>query len=595
MPITTLASLTNSEGLGKVLQFDGLGLKLTVLPTPETCGEPILTKQALYFLEDLEAAAKTRVKEDSALCKWLTEDQRNSVIVYILDNYLFAYSMLDDKSKITSKVEKGRFLAGRIIDRYILGDKGNIKYLAVDTLNDRSILSCRDTADPEFSFESDWKLLNNYFASIYDQYIEKINSILDRKVVLKTKNTEETLPILRFVRKPYKYEELVQMSNYTDYVEENDPHLRSGIYEYDDGYVKFKIPMQHIPARDFHNKYLLDMYSAGLRERSPTVQFKHFYNIIEYVFEDATVEECRKHLPDSIARSVVDLSDWKSWENKLDKEFRYDKSKLNAERTQLRIAINMFVEKKEFTEKVMSFNTEMKEHFLKPALLTKEVKILPLNLNDNNLLDKYSSRIYTIRNSVMHTKRMIHGKRIPAILPFSEEEIFLEKEIPLLKFVVQKVIQREKKIFGFTATSFSPPETFLLVNLLSENKNYETLVKNLGFFLYNLHSKLKGDDYYDLLDPILEILAIMFDDLRLHDPDKLEPYRQELHKIDLLLFDEVTQAVIKCLKFLLQNEMSSFSYLVKGLPRITMRASLYRLQNSLNYYFEKKKAGNSNV
>lgn len=595
MPITILASLTNSEGLGKVLQFDGLGLKITVLPHIETLGEPTLTKQAAYFLDDVEAAAKVRLEENSDLCKFLKEHQRDAVIEYILDNYLFVYSVLNDESRITSKVAKGKFLDTTIKDRFILGDKGNIKYLAVDTLNDRSILSCKDTADPEFSFESDWKLLNNYFANIYDQYIEKIDSILDRKIVLKTKDTEETLPILAFVRKPYKYEELVQISNYIDYVEENDPHLKSGIYEYDDNYVKFKIPMQHILARDFHNKYLLDMYSAGLRERSSTVQFKHFYNIIEYVFEDATVEECRKHLPDSIARLVVDLSDWKSWGNRLDKGFRYDKSKLNTEETQLRIAINLFVEKNEFTEKVMSFNTEMKEHFLKPAALTKEVKIPALNLNDNNLLDKYSSRIYTLRNGVIHTKRKIHGKRIPAILPFSDAEIFLEKENLLLRFVVQKMIQREKEIFGFTATSFSPVETFLLVNLLSENTNYETLVKNLGFFLYNLHSKLKGDSYYNVLDPILEILAIMFDDLRLHDPDKLEPYRQELHKIDLSLFDEVTQAVIECLIFLLQNEMSSFSYLVKGLPRITMRASLYRLQNSLDYYFEKKKAGNSNV
>lgn len=593
MPITTLASLTNSEGLGKVLQFDGLGLKITVLPTIETLGEPTLTKQAVYFLEDVEAAAKVRLEEDLVLCKWLKEHQRDAVIVYILDNYLFMYSVLNDESKITSKVAKGKFLDTKIKDRFILGDKGNVEYLAVDTLNDESILSCKDQADPKFSFEGDWRLFNNYFMEIYDRYLEEIENVSQRKVVLKTRQSEEVLPILRFLKKPYKYAELVQISNYIDYVDPTDKDLKNGIYE--SPFPNFSIPMQHVFAEDFYNKYLLDMYFAGLRERSPTVQFKQFYNIIEYVFEDATVEECRKHLPEDIAKSVVDLSDWENWRSSLDKGFRYNKNKLKAEETQLRIAINMFVEKKEFTEKIMSFDSEKRKHFLKPASLTKEVKIPPLNLSDNRLLDRYSNRVYLIRNCVIHTKRTTHGKRVPAILPFSEEEIFLEKEIPLLKFVAQKVIQREKEIFGFTATSFSPPETFLLVNLLSENKNYETLVKNLGFFLYNLHSKLKGDNYYDLLDPILEILAIMFDDLRLHDPDKLEPYRQELQKINLLLFDEVTQAVIECLIFLLQNEMSSFSYLVKGLPRITMRASLYRLQNSLDYYFEKKKAGNSNV
>jgi hypothetical protein len=587
MPIQTFVSLTNSAGLGRVLQFNGLGVKITVLPTIETCGEPIISKQPIYFLEDVEAAAKTRITEDSVLFQWRDEYQRDSIIEYILDNYLFAYSVSDDNSRITSKVEKGSFLADKIKDRYILGDRGNIEFLAVDLLNDRSIISCKDTTNPDFSLDSDWRLFNNYFADIYDRYVKEIDSILDRKVVLRTKGKEEMLPMLRFLRKPYKYDDLVHISNYVDYVEENDPHLKEGIYEYNNNYIKFKIPMQHISARDVYNKYLLDMYFAGLREGSPTVQFKHFYNIIEYVFEDATVTECRKHLPDSLAKYVVDLSNSKSWKDSLDKAFRYDKDKLNVEETQLRIAINMLVEQEEFKKKIESFDAETKEHFLKPTSLTKEVKLPPLCLSDSNLLDKYSSRIYLIRNSVIHTKRKMHGKRVPPILPFSEEEIFLEKEIPLLKFVVQKVIQREKEIFSFTATSFSPPETFLLFNLLSENKNYDTLIRNLGFFLFNLSTKLKGDSYYDLLDPIIEILAILFDELRLHNPDKLEPYRQELHKIDLSMFDEITQAVIECLIFLLQNEMGSFSYLVRKLPRITMRANLYRLQNSMNWYFER--------
>jgi hypothetical protein len=458
-------------------------------------------------------------------------------------------------------------------------------------LNDRSIISCKDATYPDSSLESDWRLFNNYFAEIYDRYVKEIDSILDRKVVLRTKDKEEILPMLRFLRNPYKYDDLVHISNYVDYVEENDPHLKDGIYEHNDGHIKFKISMQHISTRDFYNKYLLDMYFAGLEEGSPTVRFKHFYNIIEYVFEDATVTECGKHLPDSSAKHVIDLSDSKSWRDSLDKAFRYDKNKLNAEETQLRIAINMLVEQEEFKKKIESFDAETKEHFLKPASLTKEVKLPPLCLSESDLLDKYSSRIYLIRNSVIHTKRKIHGKRIPSILPFSEEEVFLEKEIPLLKFVVQKVIQREKAIFSFTATTFSPFETFLLFILLSENKNYDTLIRNLGFFLFNLCTKLKDDSYYDLLDPIIEILAILFDDLRLHDPDKLETYRQELHKIDLSMFDEIAQAVIECLIFLLQNEMASFNYLVRKLPRITMRASLYRLQNSMNWYFEK--TGNS--
>ena len=585
-------SLTNSQGLGKVLQFNGLGLKITVLPSTDTCGEPFLTKQAIYFLKDLEATAKIKISADSVLSQHFTEAEMGQVIEYLLDNYLFVYSTVDDQSRITSKVEKPSFLEDKRTERFEPGDKGNVKYLVVDILNDRSVISCKDLIEPDLSYESDWLLFNSYFERIYDRYLKEIDSVLDRKVALKTRSSEEILPILRFLNEPYKYAQLAQMSDCIEYVEEKDARLRNGIYEYHTRHVNFEIPMQHIFAGDYYNKYLLDLYSAGLRETSPLLQFKYFYNIIEYVFEDATIEECRRHLPEEIANSVDDLSSYKDWIGKLDRGFRYDKSKLRAEETQLDIAVNMFVERSELTNKILTLDTDTQKHFQEAAVFTKDVKVPPIRIDDDNLLTKYARRIYLIRNSVIHTKRTIHGDQVPAIMPFSEQELFLEKEIPLIKLVAQKVVQKEKDTFQYTAISFSPLETFLFISLLHENENFDTLIKNLGFFLYNLHSKLKGERYYDFLDPIIFFLLDIFDDLRLHDPDKLEIYRQELLKINLFLFDEVTQAAIKCLVFILQNEMASFEDLVEKLPRRSMRANLHRLRNSMDWYFGQKRKSN---
>jgi hypothetical protein len=347
--------------------------------------------------------------------------------------------------------------------------------------------------------------------------------------------------------------------------------------------------MQHFTTSEYHNPFLLDLYFAGLREKSPLIQFKNFYNIIEYVFEDAVIEECKRHLSIGEAALINDLSDYEKWKEKLDNKFRYDKNKLKSEDTQLKISINMFVEKTELVGKIMSLDSTSKDHFLKPATLTKDLKIPPLNLNDDNLLNNYSKRIYLIRNSVIHTKRRVHGKMVPAILPFSLEEGFLEEEIYLLKFCAQKIIHREKDIFQYTPMGFSPAEILLLLHMLSENKNYETFVKNLGLFLKNLNSKIKGEKFYPYLDMIIFLWLEIFDEIRLKNPEKIESLSKDLQKIDLQSLEETTQCALKCLISIMQNDIDKFYSLVDRLPLMTMRANLYRLSTSICYNFEKKR------
>ena len=595
-----MIGLTNSKGLKQILQFDGLGLKITVVPSVETLGEPIVTRQAFYFLGDIEAVAKTRLKEDSVLYEWLKGHQREAVMEYILDNYLFEYSILSDESKITSKVTTGKLLDTTPRNWYFLADKGNAQYLAVDTLNDESVILCEDTSDPKMSFESDWRLFNNYFMGIYDKYTKEVESLFGREVLLKTKSDSttrnQTLLIVRFFDRPYKYWEIEQIS-YIDYVDKNDVNLKNGIYEYypipSDNKSKIEVPMRHVFCTSFYHKHLLDIYFAALREHSFTVQYKHFYNLLEYFFEDATLLKCKKHLPKKIAEPIVDLSDWKKWKVKLDSSFRYNKEKICAEETQLKILMNLFIDKAEFLEKVDSFEAHIRNHFLKPLSIGNAMKIRPLNLNGDDILDQYSERVYYVRNSVVHTKRTRYGKIASTILPFSETELLLEREIPLLKFVAQKVVLKEQDTFGFTTQIFSPFEAILLINLLFENHNYEAIIKNLEGFLSNLYAKLDETLYQDFLDEILKILVDIADEARLDGCDSLNKVRDGLRKIKVSCFDEITRLVINSLNFLLQEDMDNFEESVRKLPRITMRANLYGLQTGLKFFYSQQRKENS--
>jgi len=49
----------------------------------------------------------------------------------------------------------------------------------------------------------------------------------------------------------------------------------------------FEIPQEELVVTMYHDPSLLSYYFCALRDHSPISQFKNFYNVLEYFFEDA--------------------------------------------------------------------------------------------------------------------------------------------------------------------------------------------------------------------------------------------------------------------------------------------------------------------
>ncbi|MCW4048477.1 MAG: hypothetical protein NWE89_01940 [Candidatus Bathyarchaeota archaeon] len=591
MPIISNMALTNSEGLGQILQFDGLGLKITIGPSVETLGEPVITKQAFYFLENLESVAKTRLENESVMHTMIDKVYFSPVMEYILDNYLFTYSLVNEESKLTSKIDEYGLLNTTPNDWYYLADKANTKVLAVDTLNDESVVECYDVLDPEMSFESDWRIFYNYFPELDNKYVKELRSLFEKKIFLKTRNgsaKEQILPIIQFKHKAYEYSELERLS-YVNYVDKNNPKLVNGIYSFYpntlDKSNKIDIPMNHCYSTNFYHKYLLDMYFAGLREPSLVVKFKHFYNILEYLFEDAALSECKKYLPTKKAKKIFDMSKVDKWKKKLKTSFPYSKRYITSEKTHLQMLFNMTINKNNFINKIKNYDLETKNHFLTKTPFNKSMSMKPLDLDKSGIIDAYATRIYTIRNGVIHTKRKRHGKDSQMILPFSENERFLQKEIMLLKYVVQEVIQKERTLFQLTTLSFSPREIGLFTELLFENRNYHTFVGLFEDFIINLSVNLSEIDFNTFLDRFTFILITIIDEARLEtDTKNIDYIRNELLKIDCNILPKSAKYMIKCIVALLHRDVPRFNTLIDNVTKRSIRAYLYIIQNSLGLH-----------
>ena len=82
--------LEGGKGLNKVVVFSGLSYSMIIHPM--VYGEPVLTLQPFYYLDELESVAKIRFEN--------SQDKLSaSELDYLIDNYLFAYSMNNLDSK----------------------------------------------------------------------------------------------------------------------------------------------------------------------------------------------------------------------------------------------------------------------------------------------------------------------------------------------------------------------------------------------------------------------------------------------------------------------------------------------------------------
>jgi hypothetical protein len=174
-----LLQLSGSEGIGRLIAFEGL--KYAILVRPTVYGNPVLTSQGIYFLEQMESVAHVRHEQDLS----------QSELEYILDNYLFEFARQHPETRMTFRIAEGRFWNDDWSSMYNWADQMLTQTLALDQSNDASVLQI-DALEPADKIDlGDWNIGVNYAKSVLAEYIENISTLLQKKVDVKVLPSDE--------------------------------------------------------------------------------------------------------------------------------------------------------------------------------------------------------------------------------------------------------------------------------------------------------------------------------------------------------------------------------------------------------------------
>lgn len=204
--------------------------------------------------------------------------------------------------------------------------------------------------------------------------------------------------------------------------------------------------MQPVKNLNFDNlvyeKEAMELYKyANSIRNKPLLQYLSYYQVVEYYFPVYS----KRKLINKVENNIIDPK--YNIHNKKDlyKIIDYIGRRYNnytKEQQQLKFVINEILDKEE-VEEFIKKDKQKKEHFKKD-----KVSNVKIDIEDDNLLDNISNRIYKLRCKIVHKK-----ENQEYLTPYSKKIKNIYYDISLIRFVAQKALiadSRAVKIFKNT-------------------------------------------------------------------------------------------------------------------------------------------------
>jgi hypothetical protein len=215
-------------------------------------------------------------------------------------------------------------------------------------------------------------------------------------------------------------------------LEEELPHRQvvGNDFKYEDHDFGTKLPL----PRSSVNRDVARFYQRGMVVEDAINQFLSYYQILEYFFLSVSDEELYRKLT-----TIYNDPGFKSAPKYLDKVIQ---STLNHKRESdetemLRLVLSKHVPE----EDMMQFINAYEEH-LDENLFTKKRKMFgeftEVRLTAGHVIGNVSKRVKLIRNALVHSSDRYN--RNENFIPTRQAELEIRKEVPLVKFLAEKVI-----------------------------------------------------------------------------------------------------------------------------------------------------------
>lgn len=400
--------LTSSRGTGKVIFCHGLEAPAAIVPIVQ--GEPLLTAQAFYYLEEIESVA--RMSTDPIPAEFqVSQGHLARRCEYIIDNYLFAYSLTHPESRLSTKITDFRYweYEGEPYRGY---DHNHTQALALDWMNDPSIRSVRSDDSTDLL---DWCLIANYTYPFLDQYVANLKCCTRKYVHVETDGHEylgtgsHSLPLVSTKAGLLDYHQAMALDgiSFRDFAVGADTVL---VATGSPTIQEFRLPCGVIHMTRLHSSELLAYYFAGIREEAPIARFRSFYNVLEYFFDSA---------PSGLGESA------------------------RTEREQMSCVVRWVVDDAQVKNFVSAMGCEYGGALAVHLQTSSGRNIAPLEMNSATICADVSRWIYDIRCACIHSKASRAGAATARFVPFSNDENAVSLAIPLLQWLAVACIQKD--------------------------------------------------------------------------------------------------------------------------------------------------------
>ncbi|MCY1411576.1 hypothetical protein D3C76_386090 [compost metagenome] len=405
MALVSILQLSNSEGLMKVVIFTGLSHPVIIYP--HVHGEPALTAQAFYYLEDLESAAKIRFETG-------TPKLSDQELEYLIDNYLFEYSKAHPEAMLTFKISKGKFWEEDFSDFYLGVDQNHTLSLAVDVMNDASVQSVSSTDENDKVDLRDWDIGRNYVAECFRPYMEHLTKMLDKKVEIIAWPSDERdgyMGKLRVIKPGYGLISYSQAMALESISIDSIPKAATSVAlePADSGHLLRFLPIERIQASAKYNPVLLSHYYSGLKEHNPLKSFVGFYNVLEYYFEEA---------PRILVRTAA------------------------SERLQLGCVVDLLVSETDILAFLNGLRVEAYNAICVDLVTSSGVAIKGLN-PATELQAELARWLYEIRCAVIHSKKTRKGSVTATFEPYSAASQELKNAVSVIQWLAIRCIEKD--------------------------------------------------------------------------------------------------------------------------------------------------------
>lgn len=418
--------LTNSRGNSKCLRFnywatEDQQMPLVVSPHILGMSNPYFTRQAIYFLSDVESVIRLMVpapNDTSNYREWSQSQLAN--LRAMADNCLFEYSLVDSTSRLTTRSDRPaqvHMTEHTVSSRFPESDHPTASYFMTDG-------GKAGLLEPE-GVQSFDQLYTEYVHAVYSQEIyylggTKIYSIWTDEL------SESDDPHVIFEEMPYTFEELYNISRIIPINSDLFPRDGESITEQEaplklreffiatlnQPYLNFinsnslaKYPeYQFFDVNRMYNPLLLDFYFAGLRSLSPINEFRSYYSVVEYMFDESAGA--------------------------------YDSD-------QIRDVVCTFVRPERIISFLSELDTDAQQHFSTYTQHVGQYACKRLDTYTSNIQRAVANRIYQFRNAIFHSKKSRHGRANSNFRPSTKEEVqVIQYEAQLVKMVAQEIIKQ---------------------------------------------------------------------------------------------------------------------------------------------------------